>query len=161
MLYKAIMNDQKEYLIEEEDLNGLDIVSKGADQFHLLVGGKGHLIRLVEVDYLARTFVYEVDGHPLRIQLKTPLEVQIDDMGYETGAALADSEIKAPMPGLVLDIRVQEGGHVSKGDPLIILEAMKMENVIIAAQDAVIEKIFVQKGTSVEKAQLLLKLSGD
>lgn len=161
MIYKAIINNQQEYVIEEEGLEELDVVSKGNDHFHLLIDGKGHLIRLIEVDYLERTFVYEVDGHPLRIQLKTPLEVQIDEMGYETGAALADTEIKAPMPGLVLDIRAKEGEEVLKGDPLIILEAMKMENVIIAAHDVTIEKICVEKGASVDKGQLLLKLSGD
>lgn len=159
MIYKAIINEDQEFEVRHEDMDQLDVVKKGDAHFHLLIEGKGHIIRLVEADYESRTFSYEVDGHPLKVELKTPLEVQIDEMGYETSASAGDSEIRAPMPGLVLDILVQEGDMVSKGAPLVILEAMKMENVIIAAHDARIEKVHVEKGASVEKSQLLLEIS--
>ena len=62
------------------------------------------------------------------------------------------------MPGLVLEIQVQAGQTVSKGDTLLILEAMKMENVLKAAADGVIKSIHVQKGAAVEKGALLLEL---
>ena len=66
------------------------------------------------------------------------------------------SDLKAPMPGLVLDIEVREGEQVKKGDALLILEAMKMENVIKSPSDGVIKKIAVNKGEAVEKNQLIL-----
>jgi biotin carboxyl carrier protein len=62
------------------------------------------------------------------------------------------------MPGLVLNILVSPGQAVQKGDPLIILEAMKMENVIKAAGEGHIKAINVLKGAAVEKGQLLLEL---
>ncbi len=61
------------------------------------------------------------------------------------------------MPGLLLDIKVQEGQEVQKGEILLILEAMKMENVIKAPTDARIKHIKVQKGQTVEKNQLLIE----
>jgi biotin carboxyl carrier protein len=159
MIYKAIINDDQEFAIEEADLEQIDFVEKNDRIFHLLISSKGHLIRLVHADYAKRTFHYEVDGHPICVQLKTPVEVQIDAMGYMSRAAIADEDIRAPMPGLVLDVRVKSGDHVKKGDPLIILEAMKMENVIIAAHDAVIDDVCVVNGQSVDKAEVLLHLT--
>jgi biotin carboxyl carrier protein len=66
------------------------------------------------------------------------------------------NEIKAPMPGLVLDVRVSEGEAVKKGDAIIVLEAMKMENIIKSPTDGIIKKISVKKGVAVEKNQVLI-----
>ncbi|MEZ4891955.1 MAG: acetyl-CoA carboxylase biotin carboxyl carrier protein subunit [Saprospiraceae bacterium] len=65
--------------------------------------------------------------------------------------------VKAPMPGMVLNILVEPGQQVTKGDSLLILEAMKMENMIKAAGDGVIKAVHVQTGAAVDKGQLLLK----
>jgi biotin carboxyl carrier protein len=66
------------------------------------------------------------------------------------------NELKAPMPGLVLDIVVSEGQEVKKGDALVVLEAMKMENILKSPADVVVKKISVKKGTAVEKNQVLV-----
>jgi biotin carboxyl carrier protein len=60
------------------------------------------------------------------------------------------------MPGLILSVAVAEGQEVKKGDPLLILEAMKMENVIKAPADATVKVIKVRKGDSVDKNQVLV-----
>jgi biotin carboxyl carrier protein len=67
------------------------------------------------------------------------------------------NDLKAPMPGLILQIAVNEGDIVKKGDTLLILEAMKMENVLKAQGDGIIKKIAVNKGDRVEKNHLLIK----
>jgi biotin carboxyl carrier protein len=67
-------------------------------------------------------------------------------------------DLKAPMPGLVVDIPVKEGDTVSKGDTLVILEAMKMENALKAVADATVKKIAVTKGQAVDKNTLLIQL---
>ncbi len=69
------------------------------------------------------------------------------------------NDLKAPMPGLVLDILVSEGQTIQKGDSLLVLEAMKMENNLKAINDAVVKKINVSKGDKVEKNTVLIELS--
>lgn len=74
-------------------------------------------------------------------------------------APAADAEVvSAPMPGTILDIKVSAGSKVSKGDVLVVLEAMKMENDIVAAHDATVAAIHVQKGDSVESGSALVSL---
>ena len=68
-----------------------------------------------------------------------------------------DKLLRATMPGMVLDVKVKVGDTVKKGDPLLIIEAMKMENVIKAPGDAVIKSIFAQRGKSVDKGDKLLE----
>jgi biotin carboxyl carrier protein len=67
------------------------------------------------------------------------------------------NEVKAPMPGLVLNILVEPGQEISKGDGLFVLEAMKMENIIKSPTDAIVKSIEVEKGIAVEKNQVLVK----
>ena len=68
-----------------------------------------------------------------------------------------ESELKAPMPGKVLDIMVTAGGSVVKGDGVLVLEAMKMENVIKSPADGVIKRIAVVKNQAVEKNEVLIE----
>ena len=66
--------------------------------------------------------------------------------------------VKSPMPGTIVDVKVQSGQKVKSGDVLLILEAMKMENEIMAPHDAVVGSILVTKGQSVESAAPLVSL---
>lgn len=68
------------------------------------------------------------------------------------------AQVKAPMPGTILDIRVSQGQKVKKGDILFILEAMKMENEIMAGEEGVIASIVVSKGSSVNTDDTLAVL---
>ncbi|MBL7811956.1 MAG: acetyl-CoA carboxylase biotin carboxyl carrier protein subunit [Bacteroidetes bacterium] len=65
--------------------------------------------------------------------------------------------IKAPMPGLVLDVCTEPGMEVKKGDKVLVLEAMKMENIIKAQGDGIVGKVLVEKGQAVDKNQLLIE----
>jgi biotin carboxyl carrier protein len=76
-------------------------------------------------------------------------------------AALAEPEIRAPMPGKVLEVLVAPGDHVADGDGLLILEAMKMENRLAAPADGVVEALHVAPGDMVAGGQLLVLLRFD
>lgn len=75
------------------------------------------------------------------------------------GTGRHDDELISPMPGKVIDVRVKPGDKVSKGDIVAIIEAMKMENNIIAPYVAIVEKVNVEKGNMVNGAEVLVKLS--
>lgn len=70
----------------------------------------------------------------------------------------AEETIKAPMPGTIMSIKVNEGQKVRKGEVLFILEAMKMENEIMAPRDAVVEKLMVSNNTQVKMGDILILL---
>ena len=68
------------------------------------------------------------------------------------------TDVKAPMPGLVLGVSVEIGQEVQKGDGLLILEAMKMENVIKSVGEGIVKAIHIEQGKAVEKGQLLIEM---
>lgn len=73
--------------------------------------------------------------------------------------ASADAlQIKCPMPGTILDVQASAGKPIKKGDIIVILEAMKMENEILAPRDGVVEAVYVQKGASVNSDDLIASL---
>ena len=67
------------------------------------------------------------------------------------------NEVLAPMPGLVIQIIAKEGMQVVKGDPLIVLEAMKMENMIKSPTDGIVKSVEVQQNKTVDKNQVLIR----
>ena len=68
----------------------------------------------------------------------------------------AAEDLKAPMPGLVLDVKVSPGDSVTTSDVVLVLEAMKMENNIKAPAEGVVKSIEIEKGQAVEKNQVLV-----
>jgi len=84
------------------------------------------------------------------------MDLLLEKMGIANLETVQVNDLKAPMPGLILDILVTPGQTVKKGDQLLILEAMKMENVLKAPGDGVVASIEVEKGKSVEKGQILI-----
>lgn len=74
-------------------------------------------------------------------------------------AAVQGEEVKAPMPGTIINVPVKEGQAVKTGDVLVVLEAMKMENEIKAAHDATVAAVSVSKGESVDTGAVLVTLN--
>jgi len=85
------------------------------------------------------------------------LDLLIKQMGFSLGKSKTVNEIKAPMPGLILDIAVEVGQEVHEDDSLLVLEAMKMENNITSPRDGVIKSINIKKGDAVDKGALLIE----
>ncbi|NLW88348.1 MAG: biotin/lipoyl-binding protein [Clostridiaceae bacterium] len=74
--------------------------------------------------------------------------------------SIAGEKLPAPMPGTILSVSVSAGQSVTKGQVLLVLEAMKMENEIVAHKDGVISGVFVQKGSSVNAGDPLVAFAG-
>lgn len=77
------------------------------------------------------------------------------DLGHADG----DIAVHSPMPGIVISVTVAEGQEVSKGDTVIILESMKMENELRSPRDGVVSHVRVEEGANVEKNQVLVVIT--
>lgn len=93
----------------------------------------------------------------LNLTVKNPNDLLIEKMGFASAATAKAADLKAPLPGLIKQILVTEGQEVAKGTPLLVIEAMKMENILKAPADGRIAKIEVGVGQAVEKNQKLIK----
>ena len=85
------------------------------------------------------------------------MDLLIDEMGYSKASMKSLNSVFAPMPGVIIDSKIQEGDFVKEGDSLFILEAMKMENAIICSKDAYIKHVSYKVGDAVEKGKLLIE----
>ncbi|MCC7222769.1 MAG: acetyl-CoA carboxylase biotin carboxyl carrier protein subunit [Chitinophagales bacterium] len=155
---QAIVNNQLTLTLDpQRDLEGLDLVSIAENRFHLLQNDQSHNIEVVSLDTDTKTVKININGTNYTVSLKDKLDLLLEQMGIGNAAAQKINDLKAPMPGLVLEIKVIPGDMVEKGDALIVLEAMKMENVLKAAAPARIKSIEVKQGIAVEKGQILIK----
>jgi len=154
--FNITVNDQ--YQFELTDDTKLDVVQEAPEQFHLLEQGIAYRIDVQSNNQEKRQFQIAVNGTSFAVHIADEYEQLIKAMGLNNSQQQKQNSVKAPMPGLVLEIQVSPGQVVAKGDTLLILEAMKMENVLKAAADGVVKSIHVQKGAAVEKGALLLEL---
>jgi biotin carboxyl carrier protein len=146
---------------EQPTINGSPInwsIHKKTNNKHLIIKDhKTFKAEILKLDQATKTAEIKINKQIYTVQLKDKMDVLLESMGIDMSAVQAVNDLKAPMPGLVLDILVEGGKEVKKGDPLLILEAMKMENVLKAAGDGSIKSVEVKKGDSVEKNQVLIK----
>lgn len=98
-----------------------------------------------------------VDGHAVTVHVKDERALLLERFGLNDTDQAASRAVKAPMPGLVLNVMVAPGQEVQLGDGLVVLEAMKMENELRAQNAGVVKAIHVSPGDAVSKNALLLE----
>ena len=98
-----------------------------------------------------------IDGQRTTVQVKDERDLLLDEFGLGDDGA-AGGEVRAPMPGLVLDVLVEEGDEVAADQGLIVLEAMKMENELNAPSGGVVTAIHAASGDAVDKDALLIEI---
>ena len=134
----------------------IDAIELGDGHFNVLRNNKSYNAEVVSFDADEKTYKIKVNGNVYSVKLKDRFDLLLHSMGMDALAAKKINELKAPMPGLVLDVRVKVGDTIKKGEPLVVLEAMKMENILKAIADVTIKKISIEKGNAVEKNQVLI-----
>lgn len=135
-----------------------DITRNGAAQFSVLINGRSHRVLILKEDRENRTLRLRIGGRTCSVRLEEEQDRLMQTLGLDKAARKA-GDLKAPMPGLVLNVLVKPGDAVKKNDPVLVLEAMKMENVIKAPGDAVVKAVAAEKGRPVEKGQLLISFA--
>lgn len=118
---------------------------------------KSYNVELVEVNDQEKVSTVKVNGSLYKIQVEDQFDLLLQKLGMDAGAGAKIREIKAPMPGMVLKVMVEEGTEVKKGDNLLVLEAMKMENILKSSTDGIVKKILVNQGDKIEKNTVLVQ----
>lgn len=136
-----------------------DLLNLAAGHAHLLFQNKSYKIELVTEDREEKTSVIKVNGTLYKVAIEDQYDLLLKQLGFDNVKQNKMLEIKAPMPGLVLNVVVEEGQEVNKGDNLLVLEAMKMENIIKSPSSGTVKKINVTKGDKVEKNEILIQFS--
>lgn len=134
----------------------LDIARRNESQFHLIKDHKSYCVDILHVDYEKKEIKLKVNGQLYEGQLQDDIDLLLKKMGFENKTKVAKNEIHAPMPGLVLNVLVEKGHKINKGDVILVLEAMKMENNLKAEFEGVVKQVHCKKGDTVNKSQLLI-----
>ena len=147
-----------EFRIDPAEVSNADIISTGKHTYHIIDGHASRHVHVASVSADGKRLQLETAGEIFDVQIKDPLDQMLDNMGFTTTVSRTIKEVKAPMPGLVLDIHVKEGDELEEGQRILILEAMKMENSIAIPARGKVKKVHVEKGQSVDKNQVLIEL---
>lgn len=126
-------------------------------KIHLIYENKSIEAELISLDKATKTIQIKLGNKISSLQLKDRFDLLLEQMGMNDMASQALKEIKAPMPGLILDLKVKPGDEVKKGDIVLILEAMKMENILKSPGDGLVKAVKVSLNQSVEKNQVLIQ----
>ncbi len=163
-MFKVIAQN-KSYSVEKTDdvlhVNGKpihwDLKWISNRKVHLIHENKSIEAELLEVDKETKSVQIRIGNKVSTLQLKDNSDLMLEKLGMNIAASTGIKDIKAPMPGLILDLKVKVGDEVKKGDVVLILEAMKMENIIKAAGDGIVKSVKVNLKDSVEKNQVLIQ----
>lgn len=133
-----------------------EIVEQTNSQILFRIGTKLYKIRNIQVN--GGEIECTVNGRWISATIKNEQQLLLEKLGFKTTAEKSIGSLQAPMPGKILELLSAEGDEVELGDPVAILEAMKMENELKAPCAGTILSISVTNGSNVEKNQLLLEI---
>ena len=151
------VNNNQVFEISEEAAYQLDAITTSEKNRHILHNNKSYQVAILEKNFFNKTYTIQVNNTTYKVDISDNLDRLITEMGFENSASKHINELKAPMPGLILEVFVKTGQQVKENDSLLILEAMKMENIITSPRDGIIKSIFAIKGDAVEKNYLLIE----
>jgi biotin carboxyl carrier protein len=163
-MYKIKVNNKHHFEVDRQAAGLLvndsaidaDIKQLNPALYHIIKNNASYNAEVVSFDKAEKTAEIKVNNTIYTVSAKDQFDVLLDKMGLSNLNTAKVSEIKAPMPGLVLKIFAEVGAEVKKGENLFVLEAMKMENIIKAPADVNIKVIKIKPGDKVEKGQILM-----
>lgn len=166
-MLKIKVNDKFDFEIHSEKnsriINGqeikVDLVKIDQTTFNLLHNDRSYHIELIAINRSDKSCTVKVGSNTYSMRMSDQYDELLQQLGMDNLKASRVSEIKAPMPGLVIKVLAKEGDEVERGGNLFILEAMKMENIIKAPADVKIKSIKVMAGDKVEKNQVVMIFS--
>jgi biotin carboxyl carrier protein len=165
-MLQLTVNENKTFEITQDDgtmqVNGsqvnADISLQPNGLVSILNNNKSYTAVIENTDTKNKEVTVKIDGKSYTVAIKESIDLLLSNMGLDLKAMKKAEPIKAPMPGLVLKILVTPGQQINKGDGLVILEAMKMENILKATGPATVKSVRISERTAVEKGTILIEL---
>ncbi len=154
--YAISWKDQTSGAINDNPFS-VDIEKINDRTFHVIKDNKSYNVEILSAHPEEKNYFIKVNGEKYKFELKDQFDQLLKELGLENLASSKISEIKAPMPGIVLAIEASVGQEVNKGDTLLILEAMKMENALKSPTEGVVKEICIEQGVAVDKNQILIR----
>lgn len=148
--------DDDSILVDDEHFLW-DLLKVEEGYLHVIHNHKNYRVLILNLDRVSKKVLLKINNKKYEVTLQDKFDLLLEKMGMNNANAGNVISIKAPMPGLIIDLRVKDGDAVKQNDPLIVLEAMKMENIIKSPGDGVVKSVKVTKGESVEKNQILVE----
>jgi biotin carboxyl carrier protein len=154
---RAIQVENHAYHMHDKPLSSVLNWIKKDEYASLHFDNKSYRIALVKMDLDNKTVKLRVNGRVMDFQIADPMDQLLTNLGFDKLMTKSVSEVKSPMPGLVLKVLCEAGQTVTKGEPLLVLEAMKMENVIKSPVDATIKSIEVTEKSAIDKNAVMIR----
>lgn len=166
-MYHIKVNQDKTYDVNVDakgitlnnELKEISFANINENNFHVLLNNKSYNVELVSINAETKTASLKVNNRVYECEIKDQFDDLLKSLGLDNLNTKKLNDIKAPMPGLVLKVLVEEGQEFKKGDNLLVLEAMKMENILKAPADGTVKSIKIKPGDKVEKNEVLLLLA--
>lgn len=161
MKYVTLINSQS-YEIEIDHDGSVLVDGQARDVDFLNLGGA--LFSVITENRSLEAVINDDEGKVAVMMSGRQFEAQVLDeramlMMQRRGAqATGSGEVKAPMPGLIVDVTTERGATLAKGDTLVILESMKMQNELKSPIDGLVRAIHVEAGQAVDKNELLVEI---
>jgi biotin carboxyl carrier protein len=165
-MIKAIVNgdlsfkigtEERSVICNDQPVNWSDLSLSGGNH-SIILEGRSYVAQVMKIDRDTKMVTIAINQQEYEVAIEEPIDQLLAEMGMKDALSRKVNDLKAPMPGLVLKVLVEPGQLIKKGDPVLILEAMKMENIFKAAADAVVKEIKVRERTAVEKGEVLVIL---
>lgn len=161
--FEAIINERTvELSIDDAEITVGDtswpysLERTGTQSYSLIVGRRSISVLVEPLD--EKKYRITANGRSRTVLLKDEQDLLLEELGLEEMIDTGEEEIRAPMPGLVLDVRVEPGQIVDVDDGLVVVEAMKMENELRAPTAGKVTAVHIKSGDTVDKNELLIEI---
>ena len=143
--------------LEVEPGSGAEVHWTDRDFFEVIYQGKSFKGEILSRDIENRKLRLKLNHRVFELKKRFVLDDLIAELGLDKVKVKQLKEITSPMPGRILNIQVQVGDHVKVGEPILSLEAMKMENILKSDGEGVVKSVVIAKDQVVDKGELLIE----